>query len=64
MKKLFLLALVVMFLLVSVQFTMAKSITMKVAWSESADPFEHMVSAGMYVFKKCVEEYTGGVIAQ
>lgn len=62
MKKLFLCALIVMFLLVSVQFAMAETITMKVTWSESADPFEHMVSAGMYVFKKCVEEYTGGSI--
>jgi len=62
MKKFALSVLVIMFLLVSVQFTMAKPVTMKVAWSESADPFEHMVGAGMYVFKKCVEEYTGGSI--
>jgi len=62
MKKFALSVLVIMLLVVSVQFTMAQSSTMKIAWSESADPFEHMVSAGMYVFKKTVEEYTGGSI--
>lgn len=62
MKKSLLFFLIVLFACSSTQLALAKRTTMKVGWCETADPFKHMVSAGMYVFKKCAEEYSGGSI--
>jgi len=62
MKKSLLFSLIMAFAFSSIQPGVAKDITMKIGWCETADPFGHMASAGMYVFKKCVEEYSGGSI--
>jgi len=62
MKRSLLFLLIVLFACRVPGLAMAKGTRMKVGWCETADPFKHMVSAGMYVFKKCAEEYSGGSI--
>lgn len=62
MKKIFILLLVSIFVLTFVQMSFAKTVNMKLAWSETLDPYKKSDSATMYVFKKTVEEYSGGEI--
>lgn len=62
LKKIIFICLVVVFAFSILQISFAEEINLKLAWCETLDPKKKSDTATCFVFKKCVEELSGGEI--